>query len=330
MDTIECLESVYQNIYPNFSVILVDNNSSDESVLKIIEYCEGKIPIKSNYVNYLSQNKPIHIIDCSNAPQNCESCVKGSDQPVITNNTLILIRNSENFGYSEGNNIAIKLSLDVLQSDFILLLNNDTVVDKEFLIEMMKLAQSDDKIGMVGCKGYFYNNNGHLQFTGGALAFDIKKMKGTGVWGKPDSHKYDTDFDVANISGSCLLCKRGVIDAIGLLDSDYYLYWEDADWSYRARTNGYRLMYAHKSIVWHKGSASSGSKYLTYYNTRNKFLFIKKHGTFNERLYFYISFFLSSFWIELFNITWNYRDFELFIYLKAVIHGFLGIKSKTI
>ena len=68
---------------------------------------------------------------------------------------LILIKNDENAGFAEGNNIGIRYALNYLNSDYILLLNNDTVVDKEFLVEMLKVSESDDKIGIAGPKIYY-------------------------------------------------------------------------------------------------------------------------------------------------------------------------------
>ena len=125
-DTVECLESVYQINYPNYHVVVVDNHSSDNSVRKIKDYASGNLEVKSNFFKYDPTNKPIEIVQYSR--ENWE--IKKNSN---TNKQLILIKNEINYGFAEGNNIGIEYALSNLNLDYIMLLNNDTVVDKKFL-----------------------------------------------------------------------------------------------------------------------------------------------------------------------------------------------------
>ena len=77
-----------------------------------------------------------------------------------SNKKMIIIKNEKNYGFAEGNNIAMRYTLKALNPDYVLLLNNDTVVDREFLGELVKVAENNDKIGIVGPKTYYYDYNG--------------------------------------------------------------------------------------------------------------------------------------------------------------------------
>ena len=128
-DTIECLESLYQITYPNYDVIIVDNGSEDGSIQKIKEYAESKIKVESKFFEYSSENKPIKIIEYTRE----EAEAGGGKEKEITdlpsNKKMIIIKNEKNYGFAEGNNIAMRYALKALNPDYILLLNNDTVVD---------------------------------------------------------------------------------------------------------------------------------------------------------------------------------------------------------
>ena len=106
-DTIECIESVYQITYPNYQVIIVDNNSSDNSIKKIKEYAKGELNVESKFFNYTPHNKPIEIAQY--------------DEDLINDKQLILIKNRNNYGFAEGNNIGTIFAIKNIKPDYILL-----------------------------------------------------------------------------------------------------------------------------------------------------------------------------------------------------------------
>lgn len=187
-----------------------------------------------------------------------------------------LIKNSENLGFAAGNNIGIRAALSD-GSDYILLLNNDTVVKPNFLSELIRTAESDEKIGIVGPKIYFYDSC-ILWFAGGMLN---RRTGFTYHLGEDqvDSGQFNQTREVDFISGCAMLVKREVFEAIGCLDEDYYHSHEDADFCLRARTAGFKVFYVPKSIVYHKLARASGgrrSPFYLYYRTRNHLLFKHK------------------------------------------------------
>ena len=276
-DTIECLESLYQINYPNYDVILVDNASEDDSITKIKDYCKGKIKVESEFFGYQDDIKPINVFEYTNLELNG---IEKMDQfSISSSRRLILIKNDKNYGFAEGNNIGMKFALEILDSDYILLLNNDTVVDKDFLSELINVAESDENIGFVGPKVYIYSNKDMLQVAGGSEV-DLKHGEVSEIaYHYKDNGKYDYYFEPDFIGGTCILGKRKVIEKVGLLDSNYFMYWEDADWCFRGRKHGYKSAYAFKSKIWHKYGVSSGTPFKMYYFTRNRIYFMKKNIT---------------------------------------------------
>jgi GT2 family glycosyltransferase len=283
-DTIECLESLYQINYPNFEVIVIDNHSQDESIQKIRDYCNGRLEVQSEFLQYQADNKPIKIVEITNKlNKNLKKSLKEQKVGNINSKRLILIKNDNNYGFAEGNNIGIRFALKNLESSYILLLNNDTVMDPEFLGEMVKTAESDKQIGFVGSKTYFYDKINTLQAVGGGnIDFKLAESPEIG-FNQEDDGRYDQLYELDYVGGACILTKTNVINEIGILDTNYYMYWEDVDWCFNGREAGYKSVYAFKSKIWHKYGTSSKGYFKTYYHNRNRLYFMRKHA--NKKVY---------------------------------------------
>ena len=284
-DTIECLESLYHIDYSNYRIVLVDNNSSNESLLKIKNYFDGKIKVKSNFFEYNENNKPIQIKEYSK--EESESTTNKKD---LTGNNLILIKNDKNYGFAEGNNIGIRYALQILNSDYVLLLNNDTIVDKDFLGEMVDLGEVDENIGIVGPKIYYYDDPGTIWCIGGKIDWKLARGLHVGT-NEVDRGQYNKTEEFDYVSGSAFLVKREVIDKVGLMDKKFFLYFEESDLALRAFQNGYKSVYAPEAKIWHKVSKSGGglSKPIgLYYITRNRWLFMKKWAKKSDYIFFVI------------------------------------------
>ncbi len=263
-DTIECLESLYQIDYPDYTVILVDNGSDDESLVRIREYAQGDLKVTSPFFEYNPENKPIEIIEYPGENEN------------KTGRTLILIRNEINYGFAEGNNIGIRYALNYLHPDLIALLNNDTVVDPHFLTELVKPFTSFEKTGIAGPKIYSYDEPGKIQYGGGKINWWM---------GKPihcESEKGEVEF----VTGCCMLLNAR---ADPFFDRVYFAYFEDADLCMCMKRKGYTLVYTPSSLVYHKGSRSLqiGSEFHVYHFARNRIIFMRKYARFYHKIVFY-------------------------------------------
>ncbi|MEM0203273.1 MAG: glycosyltransferase family 2 protein [Archaeoglobaceae archaeon] len=328
-DTIECLESLYRIDYPNYDVIVVDNGSLDDSIEKIKEYCLGKIKVKSKFFDYDPSNKPIKVFEVSE--DELEKFDFPSYERCENNRRLILIKNKENYGFAKGNNIAVKFVLSFLKPKYVLLLNNDTVVSKDFLKELAKTAESDESIGIVGPKIYFYDYKGRsdvISFTGE----NVIPWKGGGIRygsGEIDRGQWDKCMEPDKIEGSCMLIKREVFEKIGFLDERYFFFYEETDFCIKAKRAGFKLKYCPNSKIWHKVSASIGREnpIKIYFLTKNRAIFIQKN--FPEHLWRH---FIYVIFYELWRRTGVYVLYKrdpraLRYYLRGLIDGFKAIRK---
>lgn len=325
-DTLECLESLYQINYPNYDVVLVDNNSTDDSIHEIKKYCSGQSEIESKYFEFETPNKPIKFIEFTEEeaktikPQDYFRTVEGA-----SNKILNLIKNHDNYGFAKGNNNGIDYALNILNPDYVLLLNNDTVVDPDFMLELVLTGESHDKIGFVGAKTYFYSNENVLQAAGGGYVDFKHGVVIELASNKEDNGDYDIYMEIDYVGGACLLCKREVIDTIGSLDSNFFMYWEDVNWCLNGLKYAYKSVYSYKSKIWHKYGASSESHFKIYYLNRNRIYTIKEHAPKKDYIYFIIYFFLYRFWFECLDYLLIQRDLKR---CKCLIKGaFDGLRG---
>ena len=238
-----------------------------------------------------------------------------------------IIENGENLGFAEGNNVGIRRVMDE-GADYVLLLNNDTVVDPEFLGELVKVAEGDERIGIVGPKIYYYNEPHKIHYGGGKINWWI---------GRPyhcliDTIEEDCDLkseveDVEFITGCCMLLNGQIGNNI-FFDEKYFAYFEDADLCVRLQQNGYKLVYNPESKIWHKISRSSGkhSTFYNYYFGRNRILFMRKHAHFVNKIFFYPFQMLLKSLFAFIYFGIKYRDFKI---TSAFLNGIWdGLKYK--
>ncbi len=284
-DTIECLESLYQITYPSFNVIVVDNDSKDDSIKKIKNYCEGKIKPKSKFFKYTKDNKPIKTIEYTLENLNSPG-ISLNDHTNTNLNKLILIKNNENYGFAEGNNIGIRYAIKAFDQDYTLLLNNDTVVDKNFLTELVKIAESRAEIGVVGPKIYYYNANDRTDVAsniGGVV--DLSSFPG--YYDLSDvnpAENYKGILECDWVSGAALMMKTRDIP-IKLLNKELFFGMEDIDLCIKLREHGYKVVSNLNSKIWHKTSVSRKKKNLirrTFSEISTSLKFLKTH----QKLYY--------------------------------------------
>ncbi|MBN1872065.1 MAG: glycosyltransferase family 2 protein [Candidatus Omnitrophica bacterium] len=330
-DTIECLESLYQITYDNYDVIVVDNGSGDRSMEKIREYADGKIKVQSDFVRYKIENKPIKVIEYTRDEVDSLGVGKNAAGDTPTSLLLVLIKNERNYGFAEGNNIGIKYAIRTFDPEYIYLLNNDAVVDPHILDELVKVAGSDPNIGIAGSKNFLYRKPDVIQLAGGMIDYNFVKARCIGA-GKRDTGQYEDIRHVGFVDGSSLLVKREVIDSAGMLDTDYFAYMDDPDLCVRALKKGYKTVYVPKAKMWHKVSGTAGKKspFLVYYTTRNKFLFIKKHGTTLQIINFFVLFTMLHFPLALIYYLVLGRIPLARAFLKGTIDGAAWSKGKKI
>lgn len=190
-----------------------------------------------------------------------------------------LIELKTNLGFAGGNNVGIEYALKN-NADYILLLNNDTIVEPNFLNDLVKVASQEARIGLVAPKILFYPDSNLVWSAGGKVNLwlgQTKHLFGEEKEDKVPSYNYEADY----LPFAAVLIKKEVFEKIGLLDPAYFLVFEDTDFCLRAKRAGFRLIVCPRSKIWHKASRSfkgTQSPLYLYYIVRNKGQFMKKNG----------------------------------------------------
>lgn len=315
-DTIECLDSILKIKYQNYKIIIVDNNSQDNSREAIRDYIRKyNIKVKENNGTVMESSKIIefteHILKDENRVNDAVNRLQ--------NNKFALLTNEKNYGFAEGNNLAIKFALK-LAPEYILLINNDTVVANNFLEELLNAIQKDGKIVFACPKIYYYDYKGRkdrIAYGGGHI--DLRT-------GNSVIENYQKEMDINYITGACLLVRAPIFQLIGLFDSRFFTYWEETDLCIRGLNRGYKAIYVPSSNIWHKISASNVRGKKIYYLSRNKILFMKKNR--DDLGYCYFLIYNSFIFLKnLLVYTLVYRDIDA---VALLIRGQLdGIKMSV-
>ena len=191
------------------------------------------------------------------------------------------IYSPENLRFAGGNNLALRKALEE-SCDYVLLLNNDTVAEPDFLDKLVETGESSGEIGLVGAKMYYYDPPEVIWFAGGKMDVRFAYMRHLGI-GQKDDGSFDTPQEMTFLNGACLLIKSEVLRKAGLLDEDYFLYGEDQDYCLRAQRAGFRLYYQPDARIRHKVSRSTPAFRKLIFRYRSWFTLIRKHTPFYWR-----------------------------------------------
>lgn len=189
--------------------------------------------------------------------------------------SIQLIASPENLGFAGGSNLAISDALSE-DADYVLLLNNDVTVDPNFLDELVGAAQGLPDAAALCPKMYFRDRPTVICSTGGR----VNPWAGTAHQvgrGDQDRGQHEGIAVRDYADGACMLIRREVLERVGLLDEEYFAYWEETDWCARAAEAGYKCYYVPSARVWHKAARSQSPDSDYYYLfRRNALLFLRK------------------------------------------------------
>lgn len=231
-DTLDCLASVRHIDYPNYSVLVVDNGSEDNSV----------------------------------------DAIK-NDFPEVS-----ILETGKNLGYAGGNNVGMRWALE-RGADYILLLNNDTVVDTALLKSFVQCAAENVNGALFGAKIYYYSRPNTLWHAGTDWSPALGNHVTRGSQ-QQDDGSYDQVVESAYANGCALFAASAALREVGLFDESYFLIFEETDLSYRVKESGYKIFFVPGAKVWHKVSVSLGgheSPIARYFNARNQLLWASRH-----------------------------------------------------
>lgn len=182
----------------------------------------------------------------------------------------LFIQTGENLGYAGGNNIGMKYALS-LGADFVILLNNDTVVAPDFVAELVNAAESGSSIGIAGSKVYYYDKPDFISYGGGFINLRTGWSRNA-CCNEKDEGQCDSLKEIDWAPGCAMMVSRSVCEKTGFMNPEYFCYYEEIDWCIRAKKAGFKVVLAPKSRIWHKvfaATGGAGSGMFLYYTLRN-------------------------------------------------------------
>ncbi|WP_426110179.1 glycosyltransferase family 2 protein [Massilia sp. PWRC2] len=280
-DTLECLESVLKLSHANMQILVVDNDSCDDSVDRIIAWAAGtqQSDVENLALAPMSRpacRKPISLVILSPGES-----IPAGEAPA----QIVLIRSDNNDGYAAGNNLGIALARADPDCAFIWLLNNDTVVATDALSQLLIVMHSDPLLGICGSTLVHYHNPATVQALGGArfnrwLATSYHVGEGQLY---STEHGQSRSVRIDYVVGASMFVSRAFVEHAGPMYEGYFLYFEEIDWS--MRRGPYGIGYAPLSVVFHKEGGSTGmSKRQVqfgvggdFYMHRNRLVFTRRN-----------------------------------------------------
>lgn len=288
-DSLECLESLLQQGRDDWTAVVVDNASGDDSLDIFKTWAEGKLcGLKSTgdltpqlatlaysdirpRVNFLSSAD----LDRQAAKDVCEN---------LARKDVIFIANHVNGGFAAGNNVGLRLAPLMPDLEWVWLLNNDTVVDRDALNHLVHKSQGCIEHHIVGASVMEYYKPDHIQYNAGAIynRFTAKvspiKYYPPGVDGCIAEGKVEKV--ISYIAGASMFLPLRTFQKIGLMREDYFLYYEELDWV-RPQLGNIKLLYASKAKIYHKEGGATGGKTNSdrkgwtaeYYSARSRLLY---------------------------------------------------------
>lgn len=277
-ECVECIDSVLAQAHRNFHIFIVDNDSQDQSVERITAWCSAP-EADPGWRRQLGVGRYTDRFSGCAVPYRSVDRIDHALPPSADCCKVTVIRSGGNLGFAGGCNVGIRAAgLD--EFAYFWFLNPDTVVEYRALVALVARAQSQPGMGIMGSTLLFYDRPDHVfALAGGRL----DRLNGTGTHigdGAPllsvPGDESAVERELSWVCGASMFVSVPYIREIGLMQEDYFLYYEEADWAERGRGR-YRLGFAPKSIVFHKSGANS-SKVMPlftagfYYRSRLRFV----------------------------------------------------------
>ena len=242
---------------PLVSIITINYNES-EVTLDLLDSVR-----KLSYTNY-------EVIVVDNASPNDNPDKIKENFPEVN-----LIKSPENLGFAGGNNLGVKQA----KGEYLLFINNDTIVPPNFIQPLVETLQKNNRIGMVSPKIKFHWDPTLIQYAGYTPMNKWTIRNNSIGYHQKDNGDFDEPKETQSIHGAAMMVPKKVVDEVGMMTEIYFLYYEEHDWAEMVKRAGYKIFYQPKSYILHKESISTGkfSPLKTYYISRNRILFARRN-----------------------------------------------------
>ena len=261
--------------------------------------------LKSN----ISSNVKIIVVDNNSAD--------GSAEKLSLIENITIINSSVNLGYAGGNNLGIRVAKDE-GYEYICVLNNDTIITSDFISPIIQLLANRNDIGIIGPLILENTTEEIVQSSGAEIRLHkgIVPILNHGVLrSKITEELIPCDY----VGGACMVFRSSLLDEIGDIPENYFLFYEETEWCLRTKRSGYEVLcYTAPSII-HKGSVSISkvSGLVEYLMQRNRIVFVKRNANVFQKMYFYPYLIATT-------LKDSLKDRKKLIYFKYYFDGFIG------
>ncbi len=199
------------------------------------------------------------------------------------------IRSETNLGFAGGNNLGIKAA----KGEYLFFVNNDTEFTEHLVDTLAATMDSHPEIGMISPKIRYYDEPGMLQYAGfTGMNYFTARNHCIGQF-EQDNGQYDIlTGETGFIHGAAMMLRREAIEKAGMMNENYFLYYEEMDWCEQVRRAGYKIWVNMQALIYHKESVSVGGKSALkeYFMNRNRILFVRRNCSFFKRAIFWVYF----------------------------------------
>ena len=285
----------------------------------------------NSLINQSYKNYKIYFVDNKSSDGSVEYFEMLNKNEIIKVKYIFL---NENTGFAKGNNIGAEAAISD-ECDYVFVLNNDTELDDYCLEELVKLAESDNKIGIVGPVFFYWNRDkikNTIQLYGAKVNFKNQKSQLIGSGKSFEEIDLPEVLEVDYVGGGTTFCKKEVIQRVGLFEEMYFIYNDEIDLAYRVKNAGYKTFVSSKAKAWHNHNWSKKNKngyyFMYYYMMRNRYLYFIKHR-------FFLNMLINLIWQSIsfpVKIKWFSKVAGIKVlkfYYLGIWHGLLNKKGRT-
>jgi GT2 family glycosyltransferase len=203
-----------------------------------------------------------------------------------------IIRNLKNLGFSGGNNIGLKAAL----GEYLFIVNNDTEFTPGLIESLLDVFKKNDDAGIVCPKFHCYFKKGIIEYAGYKPVNIFTGRNSMIGSGEIDRGQYDILNKTNYAHGGAMMVSKEALDDVGLMPEQFFLYYEELDWSVKFRKKGYTIYFQPLALIYHKESMTTGksSPMKTFYLTRNRILFMRRNMPYSSLGVFFCYFVLFT------------------------------------
>lgn len=238
-----------------------------------------------------------------------------------------VIVSEKNLGFTGGNNLGMRAA----NGDFVFIVNNDTEVTPDLIDLLLAPFYQNEQIGVVSPKIKFYHSPNIIQYAG---FYPMNPYTGrTNMVGgrQEDQGQYDIPGETHGAHGAAMMVKREVIEKVGMFADNFFIYYEEWDWSARIRRAGYKIYYQPEAVIFHKESMTMGkeSAIKAYYHTRNRILYMRRNTNKAQLVIFALFFSFVAVPKSVAKYISRYQFGHLKAFAKGIIWNFRTPHSST-